>query len=221
MAVCPRDALQLDTVDRSRLVAIDPTIAPRPEQVEQMMRARRSVRLYRDTTVPQDQVKRIIDTANMSPSGMNRHPIRWTVISGRDAVHTLSQHIIDWMKWAIDNDPQTAAFLDFATMVRNWPKHEPLRGAPQVVVAHGAKADPMTPGSGTIALTYFELAAAAHGVGTCWAGFLHMAARGYQPLIEALKIPGQDQVAGALMLGFPRVRFRYVPARPEPQIRWG
>jgi nitroreductase/NAD-dependent dihydropyrimidine dehydrogenase PreA subunit len=220
MAVCSHDALELDTVARSRLVPINPTLAPRPEQVEQLMRSRRSVRRYRDTPVPAAQVQRIIATANMAPSGVNQHPIRWTVVSGREALRTLSQHVIDWMKLAIEHEPQTAAFLNLASIVGNWPKHDPLRGAPHLVVAHGAKANPMTAGSGLIAMTYFELAAEANGVGTCWAGYLMMAARNHRPLLDALKIPGHDQVVAAMMFGYSKVRFRYVPARPDSEVNW-
>jgi len=221
MAVCARDALSLDSVARSGLVPIEPTLTPQPEQVEQLMRARRSIRSFRETLVPAERIKRIIQTANMAPSGMNQRPIRWTVMTGREQLQVLSQHVIDWMKICIEHEPQTAAFLDLASIVRNWPKRDPLRGAPHLVVAHGPKSNPMTPGSGPIAMTYFELAAEAHGVGTCWAGYLMMAGRaGYSPLLVALGIPEQDLLVSSMMFGFSKLRFRSIPSRPEPQITW-
>jgi nitroreductase/NAD-dependent dihydropyrimidine dehydrogenase PreA subunit len=220
MAVCSHDALHLETVERGALVPIDPQLTPRAEQVEQVLRARRSIRVYRDAPVSRTDIQRIIDTANMAPSGVNQHPIRWTVLSGREKLRALSQHVIDWMHLAIEKEPQTAAFLNLASIVRNWPKHDPLRGAPHLVVAHGAKANPMTAGSGPIAMTYFELAAQANGVGTCWAGYLMMAARSYAPLLDALEIPEQNAVVGAMMFGYSKIRFRYVPARPAPEVNW-
>lgn len=219
MAVCSREALELEHVKRSAMVAIDPTLVAQPEQIEQLMRARRSVRQYRETPVPSERIKRVIETANLAPSGMNQRPLSWTVVSGREQLNVLSQHVIDWMKLCIVQEPQTAAYLDLASIVRNWPKHDPLRGAPHLVVVHGPKSNPMTPGSGPIAMTYFELAAAAHGVGTCWAGYVMMAGR-YQPLLDALGLAKDELLVASMMCGFPRVRFRYVPARPAPEIRW-
>jgi nitroreductase/NAD-dependent dihydropyrimidine dehydrogenase PreA subunit len=220
MAVCSRDALELESAKRNALVAIDPTLVPQPEQVEQLLRARRSVRSYRDTPVPAERIERIIGTANMAPSGMNQRPIRWTVVSGREQLLAVSQHVIDWMQLCIEHQPEMAAHLQLESIVRNWPKHDPLRGAPHLVVAHGPKANPMTPGSGPIAMTYFELAAEAHGVGTCWAGYLMMAGQGYQPLLDALGIPEQDVLVASMMFGFPKLRFRHIPVRPMPEIAW-
>lgn len=51
-----------------------------------------------------------------------------------------------------------------------------FRGAPQLVVAVVPKSHSL-PEDGAIALTYLELAAHAHEVACCWAGFFTMAAR--------------------------------------------
>ena len=59
---------------------------------------------------------------------------------------------------------------------------------------------------GAIALTYFELAAQACGVGACWGGFLTMAVRNFPELREFLGIKEDERVCGAQMFGWPAAK---------------
>ncbi len=220
MAVCPSDALALEGTPRTELAPIRPELKVAPEAVEQLLRARRSVRRYRKEPVPRELLERLIDTARMAPSGLNRQPIAWTIVSGPERLRRLSQLIIDWMDHTIKNDPGTAQFLDLATIVRDWPKRDPLRGAPHLVIARGNKQDPLTAGSGPLSMTYLELAAAAHGLGTCWAGYFQMAAHGFAPLLSAVELPESEMVAGAMMVGYPAIECRAIPARRKATILW-
>ena len=47
-----------------------------------------------------------------------------------------------------------------------------------------------------------------------------MAALHWQPLREALALPGGDVFSGAMMVGEPRYRYYRLPARREPSITW-
>ncbi len=62
------------------------------------------------------------------------------------------------------------------------------------MIAHIPEGNPVASVDALIALTHFDLAAPAFGIGTCWAGFLSMAAAAYEPLQEALALPAGPQV---------------------------
>ena len=94
------------------------------------------------------------------------------------------------------------------------------RDAPHLIVTHAPKDDVTAPSACTLALAYLELAAPAHGLGACWAGYLHMAALHWQPLQEALALPAGDAFCGALLVGEPRYRYHRLPTRREPAITW-
>jgi hypothetical protein len=53
-----------------------------PEQAEHFLRARRSIRVFRDRPVDAGRIERLIRVARYAPSGHNRQPVRWLVISG-------------------------------------------------------------------------------------------------------------------------------------------
>ncbi|MCK7507961.1 MAG: nitroreductase family protein [Desulfobacterales bacterium] len=60
------------------------------------------------------------------------------------------------------------------------------RGAPHLLFAHIPESNPIASVDAIIALTHFDLAAPAFGIGTCWAGFVTMAAVSYEPLQKEL-----------------------------------
>jgi nitroreductase len=80
---------------------------------------------------------------------------------------------------------------------------------------------PMAGISSHIALTTMELAAKAFGLGTCWAGFVMVAAMsGYEPLLKLLHLEEDHQICGAMILGYPQLEYRKIPIRNKPTIYW-
>lgn len=77
----------------------------------------------------------------------------------------------------------------------------------------------MAVADGAIALTFAELAAVSYGLGTCWAGFVMMAARS-EAAAAALRLPAGHKLLGAMMIGYPKVNYHRIPLRAEPQLTW-
>ena len=68
------------------------------------------------------------------------------------------------------------------------------------------------------------LAAHAHGLGTCWNGYLSKAASGFKlarftALRDMLDLPDHHDVYAAATVGFPRFRLHSVPQR-EARAHW-
>jgi nitroreductase len=193
-----------------------------PEPLSQLMRARRSIRLYKDELVDPSVIESILDVARWAPTGKNEQPLRYTVVSGREQLKTLSAFCIDYFSLLLEQAPERALALGARGLVKTWKagKDPILREAPQLIVAHGLQQNPMLVGSAFIALTQIDLQLVAYGLGGCWAGYLQIAASAHAPLREALKLPAGDTVAGALMFGVPRIKFRSIPPRKPLQVTW-
>jgi nitroreductase len=65
-----------------------------------------------------------------------------------------------------------------------------------------------------------DLAAPSFALGTCWAGFLMMAASHWPPLQNALSLPEGYACFGAMMIGYPKYKYQRLPLRKEPDIMW-
>jgi nitroreductase len=61
--------------------------------------------------------------------------------------------------------------------------------APHLLFAHIPSESIFGSTDAIIAITHFDIAAPSFGLGTCWVGFVEMAANAYKPLQDALALP--------------------------------
>ena len=64
-----------------------------------------------------------------------------------------------------------------------------------------------------LALDYADLMLQAHGVGTCWAGYLTRFANTIPALQEMFPLPDNNSFYGALLVGWPKEDYLYIPQR--------
>jgi len=216
VAVCTKGAVHHEALPLEESLLIDQDLAVSVPALNQLMKRRRSVREFRAEPVPEALVREAIETARWAPSAVNRQPVDWLVIQTASEVRRLAGLVVDYLRNASKLEPRYAPFIE------QWEqgKDPILRNAPHLVVIHAADDWIWSSVDGAIALTQFELAAVANGIGTCWAGFLMRAANGYPPLPEALGIPADHSVFGALMYGFPRYSYHRIPPRQEARVTW-
>jgi nitroreductase/NAD-dependent dihydropyrimidine dehydrogenase PreA subunit len=222
VAACPHQAFSLRAMPVESCPEVRPEWRLGPEQAEHFLRARRSIRVYKDEPVEQGRLERLIRIARHAPSGHNGQPVQWLVISGREPVRALAGHVVDWMRHLVEGKPEMARRMLLDRLVAAWDAGQDrvCRGAPHLVVAHAPKENVTAPGACTLALAYLELAAPSLGLGACWAGYLHLAALHWPPLGEALALPAGHAFHGAMLVGAPKYRYHRLPARREPQVDW-
>ena len=222
VSVCRADALALTFLPRRDLRPIEAAHAISPEQAEQLLQARRSIRRYRDKLVPRAIIARALDSARFAPSGVNLQPVAWTVLSGPEAVHRLAAGVLEWARALVEQKHPMAQRLGFGRFAAAWEQGEDLilRNAPHVAMAHTPAADPMGPGAATIAMTYFQLAASALGLGTCWAGYLEIALGMSPAVVKLAGVPEGRQVHAATMLGYAKYEYAAIPPRKPLDVTW-
>jgi nitroreductase/NAD-dependent dihydropyrimidine dehydrogenase PreA subunit len=216
VAVCPVSAVHHQSLPLEESPVIDQTLAVSPTDLNQLFRTRRSVREFRTEPVPRELVHEAIEVARWAPSAVNRQPVHWLVIQNPEEVRQLAGLVIDFLRKRSEQEPQ------YAPYVRLWEegKDPVLRNAPHLIVVHAPDDWTWSGVDCAIALTQFELAAVARGIGTCWGGFLMRAASGHAPVRERLAIPAGHSVQGALMYGFPLYRYQRIPPRQEARVVW-
>jgi len=221
VAVCPTKSLTHGLLVEDCL-PLDDAWRGSFRQAEQLIKGRRSVRRYESTPVEREAILRLLDVARYAPTGMNSQTVKWLVVYEADAVKRLARSVIDWLRSIQAANERVASRYDPAAFIAAWDAgHDPiLRGCPHVLLAHGHRDDPLAAGSCTIALTTAELAAAAMGLGTCWAGFLHMAAQSWPATQHQLNLPANHTTHGALMLGHPAEQYHRIPPRKPADVQW-
>ncbi len=222
VAVCPHGALAQRSMSPEECPELLEELRIGPEEADQFLRSRRSIRRYKKKIVEREELRRIIETARCAPSGHNSQPVRWIVITDPDEVRHLAGLVVDWMGVMLAEKPEFARMMHMDMVRMAWKAGVDtiLCGAPHLIVTHAPKKDRMAPTSCTIAMTYLELAAYSRGLGACWAGFFSLAVQSYEPLKEALPLPEGHVAPWAMMVGYPKAAYRRLPARKAPPITW-
>ena len=222
VAVCPEGAFSLAAMGPEDLPPIRPELELGPGQAEQFLRARRSIRVYQEKPVPRETLAEAIRLAGYAPSGHNTQPVHWLVLEDTGEVRRIAGVVMDWIRYMLEAQTEFALSLHMDLLLEAWEKGRDrvFRGAPHVIIAHAPEGErTATPGC-AIALTYLELAAASLGLGTCWAGYFQAAYFNHPPMAEALNLPPGHASFGALMIGYPKLKYHRLPLRNQPRINW-
>ncbi len=222
MAVCAPAALSLETMAPQACLPLKEGWRLSPDKIEPFLKGRRSIRNYKDEPVERAVIEKLIDIARYAPSGINRQPVSWEVISGKENIHGLSEAVIDWMRGLLKEQSPLAASLHLENIITAWDKGSDriCRGAPHIILAYSIKEDLTGPQGCTIALAYFELAALSFGLGACWAGYVAMAANMSDEVRRFVGLSPRVGCHGAMMLGYPKYNYSRIPLRNNPAVKW-
>jgi nitroreductase len=217
---CPSQALTLNFLPDERMPIAAGAGSLSPYELSIYLKKRRSVRHFTTEPVDKDTLRQILDIARYAASGSNGQPVRWLVVHDPQEVQNMAGLTIAWMKTLLNTNHPLGGYVP--SLIRAWDNgFDPVcRGAPHLVIAHIPEGNPVASIDAIIALTHFDVAAPAFGAGTCWAGFLSMAATAYEPLKKVLALPTGRTYAYALMVGHPRYKTYGIPRRNPIEITW-
>jgi nitroreductase/NAD-dependent dihydropyrimidine dehydrogenase PreA subunit len=222
VTVCPKEAFSLNWLSPEKCLPVRKEISLTREQAEQFLRARRSIRNFKDQPVERQKLAKLLEIACFAPSAKNSQPWHWTVIEAPTEVRRLAGMVIDWMRSVIKQHPRQAEQRGLVRVVSAWDAGEEriCRGAPHVIVVHGDKDYGFGAEDGALALSYLELFAPTLGLGSCWGGYFYSAVNAYPPLFETLDLPSDHRAFGAVMVGYPKLKYQRLPLRNEPRVNW-
>ena len=211
VAICPHGALDNALLPMERFL---PASGQRVgfAELAGLMKQRRSVRQFKAQAVPRETLAELLDLARIAPTAKNTQQISYIVLETPERTKALAKDIAEWMLPM----PGMERYAGLAARGDDFV----MRGAPQVAIAVGDADNDWGLTDAAIALSYLELAAAAHGLGVCWGGIVQRALANNPALAAGIGVPEGRKVFGALMLGVPKVRYALIPPRNELKASW-
>lgn len=167
---------------------------------------RRSVRVYSDKQISQDDLDLILKSGSYAPSGCGAQPWHFTVIQNKEIINTLSKEAKKVLKQSGNE------------MFKNVSRNEEFNlfyNAPTVIVVSGEKSAPVPQVDCSAATQNMLLAAESIGVGSCWVGFvtfLFISERA-QEFRDLLQIPDGYEPYYAITLGYKKLPNQ----KPQPR----
>lgn len=223
VAVCPHAALDNVKAPLAKQPPLEKVPVLDSDTAACFLRARRSIRRYKQDAVPREKIVQILDVARLAPTGGNSQGVAYHVIDNDDTLRRITSAIIDWMEEEVQKGSAWAPY--YAGAVDGYRKTGQdiiLRNAPCLIVAITAKSFlPRGRDNTHFSLAYAELYAPSIGLGTCYAGFFEACATaGYQPLLNLLNLPENMVVTGGLMIGYPQYTYKRLVDRKPLQVTW-
>ena len=210
LAVCPTAALSILGLNPEESRPLTGNL-PDPDQMETLIKGRRSVRHYREENLEPALLQRLLEVAWHAPTGINSRQVRFTVVDDRAKLAALRAEVMAGLgRLARDNAfPEGLEF--FANFVGLWEERgidTLFRGAPHLLVASAPRGVASPLPDCLIALSYFELFAQANGVGTVWDGLAKWAINDLVPETrKTLGIPDDHLIGYAMVFGKPAVHY--------------
>ncbi|HEY3424132.1 MAG TPA: nitroreductase family protein [Negativicutes bacterium] len=222
VAVCPQTAIDNTRTPLANQIELPEFPVLTATVAQQFLRSRRSIRCYRQTAVPREQLLQLIDIARFAPTGSNSQGVSYIIIEDRKILNKVIEVTIEWMEEQIQSNPSVHwSFPYHVQAYRETGIDKILRGAPHLLLATTRK-DLQRGRENTIfSFAYLELFATALGLGSCWAGLFEMCvfAKHY-PLLQLFNIQEDKVITGAVMVGYPEYSYQRLVDRNPLDVSW-
>lgn len=211
LAVCPKGAVTFDGYRPDNSVATDGLELPSATAVENWLQVRRSVRRFREADVDPATLDHILCVLGNVPTGCNARALTFTCYPTRRATDTFRARFLHAVEAHRDGTKLLPRWLAVpAIKLRQGKSDIFFRGAPGLLIISSDETNlaVTTPREDlAAACTYFEMLANAHGIATCWCGFLQLVQKEIPELLEKAAGLRRTTPFCAMLFGLPVVTY--------------
>ncbi len=242
VSICPESAVLHEKLPENTFSEIQGGQVDE-EDLKNLITGRRSIRKYKRKHVPEDLIQQLVDCGIHAGTGGNVQSEDFIIVQNQTFLRKLETIVIDSLwnggikfftgKGVINKILQIKFGLvlsyqygKYNKIIKRRRENNDLdgmvfRGAPVVIIVHGLKENTLAQTNAALALRNIELMAQTMGLGTCYSGFLVSASEMKQKKINrCIGLDNSRQVAGALMMGYPKYKYSQRLPRNERDVRW-
>jgi nitroreductase/Pyruvate/2-oxoacid:ferredoxin oxidoreductase delta subunit len=243
MAACPNKAVQLEGLSYDDDFFEIPKDGIDEGAFFELIATRRAVRVFKDQPVPREILERIVGAISLAPMGFPPHKVEVTVVPDRKVLDRALPLLVEfywkligWLENPIARYmmkrrlPQETFNTLKGHLLPLLKKRLPymeehnvddiMRDAPAMLIFHAEIASEAHTDDALIGLTYGLLSAHALGLGACAISLIPPAVNKVKKLKEIFQVPEQNEVLAAMIVGYPKYRFRRGIKRKLAAVNW-
>ena len=210
-ALCPVGAISVFGLEaESDSVELSQGALPSPESMDLLVRARRSVRSYKQENVDPELVQKLLLATANCPTAVNNSALRFDVISDISRMNDIRSGIMGELSAYRAQRELPPAFAYLNVALQAWINHKVdvvFRTAPHALIVSAPADNPFCSITDiSIALSYFELLAQSNGLGTTWCGMLRMSLELLPDYKTKLLTAGAGDYY-CMLFGYPDIKF--------------
>ena len=198
LAICPTAAVSILGNKPEDSLSADGE-RPTYEGMTRLIKTRRSVRKYLHQDLDQHLIEELLETTAFAPTGHNYNSVHFTLIDKREELELFRDKIYAAIKKAGETKTLLPQLEFLYAIQKVWENNKVdviFRNAPHLLIASAPKKNSSPLPDCLIALSYFELLANSHDIGTLWNGMLTWVLNDIDPSIaEQIGVP-KDYTVG-------------------------
>ncbi|WP_372753696.1 nitroreductase family protein [Labilibaculum sp.] len=210
LAICPTTALSILGKKPENSVSTKAEM-PSPEAISRLIKTRRSIRKYKKENLDKTLIQELLDTAFYAPTGHNENAVLLSVIDNSSDLSLFREKVYEAILTAKENGSLAKKYNLLSVMQRIWAKNGKdiiFRDAPHLLIASAPSKGSSPEADCLITLSYFELLATTHGIGTLWNGMIKWAINDIDPSLRKLiGIPENHTIGYVMIFGKPAVKY--------------
>jgi ferredoxin len=225
ISICPQQALSWDRVEPARY---DSARLPSAEQLDELLKERRSIRFFKTERVERALLKEIVGYSIYAPT--NNHDLRVIVVDDEGVIEELERICTRFYRrvYRLFFEPRivfgllswiTADVNPHVKMKLQERRHDLFAPAAMVFIV-GDRRISLSEASAQAALDHVTLYAWTKGIGSCLWGAGQMVLDRNRAARERLGLERREHILGALLLGYPAVKFVNKAEGRTPSVRW-
>ena len=242
VAICPQNAISHSGFPEGTVNSIKSEYLPNYEQVLELIRSRRSKRLFKDKAVERSVIEKVLEAARFAPSGHNEQTTEFVVVQSKEIVHEIGaltakgikkeaqqyQNPIAKTIMRMTIGQRKAAYvagiaseLGGLASLFDSGKDWIVREAPVLILFCADTAGEFFARvNANLALHNAALAIESLGLGCFYAGFVVLASDRSNSIAKLVGLPETHNIYGALAMGYPRLKFRKWMERNPAKVTW-
>ena len=193
-----------------------------PSELAKCLQRRRTIRHYKSNPIPRQKIEEILEVVRYAPTGGNSQSVHWTVISDKEKLKAISDGVAKHIRAFVekmDDNPYKAVFKNLLAAyekgynVITW-------GAPHLLAVSTDESAISGDADGIIAMSWFEIALQAHGLGGVWLGLVKKAALSSPEVSQLLSLPEKTKLQYTMVFGEPSLKVKKIPKRNAAKVHW-
>ncbi|HRW83887.1 MAG TPA: nitroreductase family protein [Bacteroidales bacterium] len=243
MAACPENAIRVGGLDYNRDFFDLPDDADADVHFDKLIQSRRSVRAFKDMPVPREKLEKIVSAVKFAPPSFPPIKTALTVVQNRQLIRESLPHMVTLyenllkglkhpvIKYFIKREvgpyrmrtvrnhivPMFRIKLPF---MKEGTEDAITRNAPAMILFHAEKESENYRTDICIALTYAILKAHSLGLGATVIELIPPAVEKSPHLKKLFHIPDQNEVVAAMILGYPKFKYKKAINRQLNGVTW-
>ncbi len=188
---------------------------------------RRSVRKFKDMKVEKEKISKIIEAGRFTQTATNSQDVSYIVVN--EKLNKLRDLAYESLKvkgeYILANlTPETEYLKRYANLwvkMYNSYKEDPIKNdrlffnAPTVIIVTANNEI-----NGGLASSNMDLMVNALGLGTFYSGFLQIATKDNDNIINLLGVENNKNIVTCMIIGYPDVKYKRTAPRKDAQINW-